>query len=337
MFSPPHDTINLYILPLALLLDFIFGEVPARFHPLCWFGRWTKKQELFWKKNLGKTFLAGSLATLSAIALPLALILILYFSLSSFSRIFSDSVQQGITGGMTIFFVYLCLAPKSLLQHGLAIHRACTQKDLPQARYALSMIVGRDTHALDRDGVLRAAIESISENFTDGILSTLFWATVGLLLGGHLGCILLVTLHRLYNTLDALWGKKNDDYRYFGTMAARTDDFLNYLPARISLLIIGITATLCPFASGRQAFTIGWKYRYSHPSPNSPWSEAAYAGALHLKLGGPISYKSIPAPYPYLGEGTLSPSIKDLSHSLTLTLGNTITSLGICEAILLIG
>ena len=118
--------------------------------------------------------------------------------------------------------------------------------------------------------------------------------------------------------MDALWGKKNDEYRYFGTWAARMDDVLNWLPARLSLILIALAAVIVPGCSASKALRIGWKYRYEHASPNSAWSEAAFAGALNLKLSGPISYKGVPAPYPYIGEGSLQATALDLRRAIIL-------------------
>lgn len=299
------------ILPAALLLDLALGEPPGCCHPVCHFGRWARLMERTWKRLLDKTFLAGSLAALCAVLPPVCLgagiVLLAAAVLPSWAAWCAAALA-----------VYLCMAPRSLAAHARRVLSAARENDLPQAKRKVSMIVGRDTQTLDMHGVLRAAIESVSENLTDGILSTLFWATIGLLLGGPAGCAAAAILHRCFNTLDALWGKKNDEYRRFGTFAARTDDALNYLPARLSLPLIALSCIPIPGMRSRRSLSIGWKYRSAHASPNSAWSEAAFAGALGLKLGGPVAYKGIPAPYPYIGEGRMDARPGDLSRSIVL-------------------
>lgn len=114
------------------------------------------------------------------------------------------------------------------------------------------MIVGRDTERLDRHGMARAAIESVAENLTDGVFSTLFWATAGCLAGGPFGAAFAALTHRVFNILDAMWGKKNDRYRRFGTFAARTDDALNFIPARLILPCISLAALFVKGTSARR-------------------------------------------------------------------------------------
>ena len=158
------------------------------------------------------------------------------------------------------------------------------QGDLEAARRAVAMLVGRDPQQLDACGVARACVESVGENLTDGILATLFWATAGLLLAGLPGAAALAACHRAANVLDALWGRLDETYRCFGTAAARLDDVLNWCPARLSLPCIVLAAALLPGLDAHACRRVGWRDRHAHESPNSAWSEAAFAGALGLRL-----------------------------------------------------
>lgn len=311
--------LSFWILPCAWALDALLGEPPSRLHPLCAAGAWARRTERFWKNRLGKTLAAGALAFVSAVVPGVALA--------------AGTVWASTFG--PAWLPYLCcalwaalaMAPRSLAEHAQRVLAAALSRDDAGAKCAVSMIVGRDTEQLDRAGVLRAAIESVSENLTDGVLSTLFWAAAGWAAGGSVGCAAAVVFHRLANMLDAMWGKKNDEYRHFGTFAARTDDVLNYLPARLSLVLIAAAACLLPGMHGREALFVGWKYRRAHASPNSAWSEAAFAGALGLKLGGPVSYKGLKADYPFIGEGRLDAQPSDLARAVQLM--RAATALGV--------
>lgn len=210
------------------------------------------------------------------------------------------------------------MAPRGLAEHALRVANALRSGKDGEARHAVSMIVGRNTERLDRHGMARAAIESVAENLTDGVFSTLFWAAAGCLAGGASGAAFAALTHRVFNILDAMWGKKNDQYRHFGTFAARTDDALNFIPARLILPCISLAALFVKGTSARRAFTTGWTFRRAHASPNSAWSEAAFAGALGLRIGGPVSYKGVPADYPWIGTGRTEAAVSDLALAIRL-------------------
>lgn len=316
------------LLPAALLLDILLGDPPNAWHPVCAAGYWARKMEKFWKTHLGKTFLSGTMATLSTL---LPFLILAGGSVTAASLLLPEKTGEAVSWGIALLAVYYSMAPRGLARHARAVEQASKTENLEQSRYAVSMIVGRDTKSLDMPGVLRAAIESVAENLTDGVLSTLFWATIGMLFYGPCGCAVAVVLHRVANILDALWGKKNEEYRRFGTCAARTDDVLNYLPARLSLPLISLAALFVRGASAAKGLILGWKYRYAHASPNSAWSEAAFAGALDLQLSGPISYKGIPAPYPYIGEGRRAAVLADLQLSLRLMWMTTLLTTILCS------
>ncbi len=289
----------LALLPATLLIDRLFGEPPARVHPVCLMGSLASRSESLLRRGPNNTrmFLSGVLACLFVV-LPCAAVA------GGLAWAAQRYAGPGAGWLVAVLLVYVCLAPRSLDEHALRVATPLAANDLEGARKAVSMMVGRNTTGLDVHGVARACVESVGENLTDGILSTLFWAGVGLLLFGYPGAASLAVLHRSANVLDALWGKRNEKYIRFGTCAARLDDALNLLPARLSLPCIAFASRLMSSPRYKDTFRVGWKYRAAHESYNSAWSEAAFAGALGLKLGGPAVYGDQVIDHPWIGEGT---------------------------------
>ena len=155
--------------------------------------------------------------------------------------------------------------------------------------------------------MVRGAIESLSENLTDAVTSPCFWCVIGYLLGGVPGAAAGSVFLRAVNTLDACWGYRNERYRFFGSVAARTDDGVHWIPARMTALAIALVSGH-PF----RTFGCAWRHRHDHPSPNSCWSMAAFAGALRIRLGGPTRYEDGVENYPYWGTGKMELNISDL-------------------------
>ena len=179
------------------------------------------------------------------------------------------------------------LAQRSLLDHYDPIHTALACGDLPAARHAVSMIVGRDTAELGEAGVSRAAIESLSESFCDGVIAPLFWLVVLGLPGAW--------AYKAINTADSLIGHPEEPLRAFGGASARCDDIANLLPARLSGLLICL--------AGAGGWRVLWRDHGKHASPNAGWPEAAMAGALGVRLAGPIRYDGELADKPWIGDG----------------------------------
>jgi adenosylcobinamide-phosphate synthase len=178
------------------------------------------------------------------------------------------------------FFVYSMLALRDLIDHVRVVENAIRRNDLPAARSAIAMLVGRDTTRMDFAACRRAAIESLSENFVDGFLSPVFWYVLLGLPG--------LLLFKIVSTMDSMVGYKSPLYIRFGWCGARLDDLMNYLPARLAWLILGLAAGLLPNLSALKAWRIGWEQHSILPGPNPGWSEAATAGALRRRLIGPI-------------------------------------------------
>ena len=196
---------------------------------------------------------------------------------------------------LSILLTSQCLAAKSLRQESMKVYDALTEGELPEARYAVSMIVGRDTHHLDEAGVAKAAVETVAENFSDGVTAPLLFLALG---GPVLGIF-----YKAVNTMDSMVGYQNDRYCYFGRCAAKLDDLLNLIPARISGVMLCLAAPLRKL-SAREAWRIFRRDRKNHKSPNSAHTEAAAAGALGVQLAGPSYYFGKLVEKPTIGDNT---------------------------------
>ena len=305
------------LLPAALLLDRLLGEPPARVHPVCGMGALAATMERVVRRgpNGPRMTLAG-LAACLAVVLPVGLLAALPVRLAG-------EMLGGATAWIVcVVVVSLCLAPRCLDEHARRVALPLEQGGLEAARRAVSMLVGRDPQQLDAHGVARACVESVGENLTDGILSTLFWAAAGLLLAGLPGAAALAACHRAANVLDAMWGKLNETYRCFGTASARLDDVLNWCPARLALPCIVLAAALLPGLDARACRRVGWRDRHAHESPNSAWSEAAFAGALGLRLGGPAWCGPLYRDQPWLGDGTPLATARHIRQAVRLMWGS---------------
>lgn len=195
--------------------------------------------------------------------------------------VFAAARAGGAIGWLVqAFFVYSFLALGDLLRHVWRVERALMRDDLDRARAAVLSLVGRDTDKMDAAACRRASVESLSENLTDGFTSPLFWYAIG-----GLPCL---ALFKVVSTMDSMVGYKTPRYLRFGWCGARLDDVMNYVPARLTWLLIAGVAALLPSCSGRKAFQIGLAQHAILLGPNSGWSEAAAAGGLARRLVGPI-------------------------------------------------
>ena len=180
------------------------------------------------------------------------------------------------------FWCWQLLATKSLKTESMKVKQALDTGTIEDGRKAVSMIVGRDTKSLTEEGVVKAAVETVAENTSDGVTAPLLFLALG---GLPLGMV-----YKAVNTMDSMVGYRNERYRWFGTAAARLDDVLNWIPARLSGLMMCLAAALLPGCSGRRALRVFFRDRRKHSSPNSAHTEAACAGALQLQLAGPNYY-----------------------------------------------
>ena len=202
------------------------------------------------------------------------------------------------------------LAQRSLYRHVLAVVLALERFGLDAGRTAVQHIVGRDVQRLDAPGVARAAIESCAENFSDGVIAPAFWYLV-LGLPGMLA-------YKAVNTMDSMIGHRTPRHQAFGAAAARLDDLLNLVPARVAAVMIALAALAVPRASSSAALAIAWRDAGKHRSPNAGWPEAAMAGALDLALAGPRRYGAAIADDPWLGAGSAQAAPSDIRRTLAV-------------------
>jgi adenosylcobinamide-phosphate synthase len=212
-------------------------------------------------------------------------------------------------GFATAIVAATLLAHRSLDAH-VAVVAPALVRSLEDGRKAVSRIVGRDPDTLDEAGVARAAIESLAENFSDGVVAPLFWLAVL----GLPGCL----AYKAINTADSMIGHLNDRYRQFGWAAARTDDFVNLPASRLAALWLILAAFIVPGASGNAAFTATMRDAAKHRSPNAGWPEAAMAGALGLALGGTRFYHGVRINGAFMGNGRQEATAADIMRALTL-------------------
>lgn len=258
---------------LAVLLDQGLKE-PRRWHPLVGFGRWAGWVE---GRLYGASRLRGALAVALAVAPPALLAV-------GALRLLGPYAWAG-----EALLLYLTLGAASLAQHAAAVRQALEAGDLVRAREQVGRIVSRDTSELDPAGVSRAAVESVLENGNDAAFGALFW----FLVAGAPGAV----VYRLANTLDAMWGYRNDRYRHFGWAAARLDDLLNWLPARLT------AATYALLGKTGAAWRCWRSQAPAWDSPNAGPVMAAGAGTLGVRLGGAAIYHGREEQRPSLGEG----------------------------------
>ncbi|MBQ7694542.1 MAG: cobalamin biosynthesis protein CobD [Lentisphaeria bacterium] len=286
---------TLYILLAAVFVaDALLGEPPNAWHPVAWFGRLAALTEKLFRKLCGNGVLSGALAW-ACLTLPIPL-------LFAFLTAFAENRSRWGGFALGVLCCYFCVALRSLHDHGERIRRPLLRGDLTAARRALAMIVSRDTEDLSGSEIVRGAVESVGENLIDAVTSAWFWIVAGYAVRGLPGAVFGALFLRTVNTLDACWGYKNERYGRFGRVAARTDDAVHFIPARLTLLAIALSA---PLVKGRftETLRIGWRHRHDHPSPNSGYGMAGFAGALKIRLGGPTVYGGEVENYPFWGDG----------------------------------
>ncbi len=278
---------------LGILLDLTLGEV-RKFHLLVGFGNLANAIELLLNKPAASRWtgaLAWGLAVFPLLALSVLILLLVHY------------FNEWLAAVLHIILLYFCLGLRSLHEHNAAIATALQTGDLPEARKRTSYIVSRDTEDADETYLAKASVESVLENGCDAVFATLFWF---ILLGGP-GAV----LYRLVNTLDAMWGYRSTRFLRFGCVAARIDDVMNWIPARLT------ACTYATLGKTRLAWQCWQRQAPGWPSPNAGPVMAAGAGALGLALGGAASYDGVAEVRPPLGEGDTAKAI-DILRALRL-------------------
>jgi adenosylcobinamide-phosphate synthase len=288
------------MMALALAVDAVVGW-PERFyrrigHPVTWMGRLVSAIETRWNRGAPVPRRIGGaccvLAVTAAAAVPAWAV--------------QAQLPEGAPGlVLGAILAWPFIAVRSLHDHVSAVARPLTSGDLAEARRAVSMIVGRDPARLDDRGIARAALESLSENASDGVVAPLFWGAVAGLPG--------IVAYKAINTMDSMIGHRNERYEDFGKVAARFDDIVNIVPARLTGLMIVLVS-----GRPRTSLRVMMRDAHRHRSPNAGWPEAAMAGALGIRLSGPRVYGDRVAEEPWLNAGAADPAPGDLARGLAL-------------------
>lgn len=289
---------------LAWVLDFIIGDPHSWPHPVRWIGNLINAVQRAVRRVCHSDLalrVGGGVMWLAVVGLTYAVAWgVLHLA---------ASVHPWLGFGVEVWMIFTALAGRCLAQSAQAVERPLRAGDLAESRIKLSWIVGRDTSQLQPEQINRAVVETVAENTVDGIIAPLFF----LLLGGAP----LAMAYKAVNTLDSMVGYKHEKYRAIGMVSARLDDVANFIPARLSWLLIGLAAFICR-DNGARALHIGWRDRKNHSSPNCAWSEATVAGALGIHLGGPNDYFGERVNKPWIGDEHRPIAIDDISRTIRL-------------------
>ena len=302
---------------LGYLLDLFLGDPFGGFHPVVWIGNLISRltKGLLKPNDEEKTKQYKGL-------LLVVIVITVSASITALFLWFLYTINSKIGIIIEAVITYQCLATKSLYKESMKVFYALKNEGLTAGRKAVSMIVGRDTEALDETGVIKAAVETVAENASDGVIAPLIYLAIG---GPVLGIV-----YKAINTMDSMIGYKDEKYLSFGRYAAKLDDIVNFIPARISaILMILSCAFLGKDYNGKNAYRIFKRDRFNHASPNSAQTESVCAGALSIQLAGPASYFGKRYEKPFIGDKLRDVELMDIRRANRLMI---LTSL-LCELI----
>ncbi len=295
---------SLIILPLAFGLDLFLGDPRWLPHPIVWMGHAIARCESIFRGWIKNEFRAGLLFALFLICATWGIGFgVVHLALA---------LHAGLGMGVEILLLYYCFSARTLEKEANLVGKALKTGGIVAGRKQVAMIVGREVNTLNETGVVSAAVETVAENFVDGFLSPLFFY--------FLGGVPLALAYKMVNTLDSMVGYKNQRYLFFGRAAARIDDVANYIPARLSVVIIFLAAFLLSRHRGKRAFVTAVKEGKRHKSPNAGYPEAAFAGALAVKLGGPNYYHGTLVEKPFIGIRFARPGLDKIAMACDLML-----------------
>ncbi len=303
---------------MALLLDLFFGDPRWFPHPVRIIGFFCIRCENLFRKLFHSEFWAGVVTVAAVLSLTLGCTASLLLAVASVSH--PASIL------LAIFLLYTSIAARDLVRHSRAVYNSIQNTEsLEPARQAVAQIVGRDTATLGKKGIVRACVETVAENMVDGVTAPLFYAICLTLLAPATGmdplflAVFGAAFYKAVNTMDSMFGYKNDRYLAFGKMAARLDDLVNFLPARLSALTL-VPAAFFLGLDTRHTWSVLKRDRLSHASPNGGHPEAAFAGALGVQLGGASSYFGKELVKPLLGDPVREIEDRDILRSNRLML-----------------
>ncbi len=310
------------LLVLAVIADFVVGDPVYAWHPVRLIGRLLTglEQRL---RALGLDGYGGGILLFACVAsVALSAVAILGAAARAASPLLARVVH--------VLLLYALLALGDLLHHVWKIESAVRRDDLAGARKAVGALVGRDTERMDAAACRRAAVESLSENLTDGFVSPVFWYVLAGLPG--------LVLFKVVSTTDSMVGYKTARYLRFGWCGARLDDVMNYVPARLTWLAIVVVAAVLPGFSGRKAWRVGLAQHAVLLGPNAGWSEAAMAGAIERRIVGPIWLKGVQVTDIWIGDGLDPPleEARDVTRAMAAVVATSAVVVVASTAILLV-
>jgi len=308
-------------LAIAVVADLGIGDPAYRLHPVRLIGDVLVTIERSLRAIGAEGYVGGSVLFVSLAVLSVAAV--------AFTLRVSLMASNSLAWIVHTLLLYTLLALGDLLRHAWRVEDALTRKDLGAARQAVAMLVGRDTDRMDSAACRRTAIESMSENLTDGFVSALFWYGLAGLPG--------LVIFKVVSTMDSMVGFKTAEYLRFGWCGARLDDAMNYVPARLVGGLIAAVAVVVPACSSRKAWTVAVAQHSILPSPNSGWGEAAMAGAIQRRLVGPLWNRGVLVTDVWLGDPQDPPAgtRDDLMRATVVTLAGGLVAALLVEGILL--
>ncbi len=308
---------------IALSIDFFCGDPKWLYHPVRAIGALCVCFESLTRKvlaPLGMRF-CGIMTFFLVLGSSVSMLFLLFYLLAPFS-IF-------LTAAVSVILLYMSFAAGDLLAHSNQVYASLSRSDISQARSDVALLVGRQTDHLDETEITRACVESVAENLVDGITAPLFWSVfAALLLGGIyfepiVWAVAGAYFYKTVNTMDSMFGYKNERYIKFGWLAARFDDLMNYIPARLSSLFIVVAAAILQLDYKNSARVL-FRDRLKNSSPNSGYPEAAVSGALNIELGGNAIYFGQKTEGQLIGAGQRGAMPDDIKHVNKLALATTI-------------
>lgn len=314
---------HLISLVAGFLMDIILGDPYFPFHPIRCIGHLISTLEgMLYGNEIegGSKRLRGAFLVICVLAVTLLVsssILLGAYYLNIYLGVLVESVMT-----------YFILAIRSLEKESMKVHSHLLKGDIDGARHAVSMIVGRDTESLDEAGIIKAAVETVAENTSDGVVAPLIYTALLGPVGGY--------LYKAINTMDSMVGYHNARYETFGSAAAFLDDIVNYIPARVSaLLMIAASFLLGGIFDYKNATRIYFRDRYNHKSPNSAQTESVAAGALSIKLAGDAFYFGKLVKKPTIGDEARQIEVSDIKRMCILMFTTAVLALVLCIALVL--
>lgn len=299
------------IISCAWVLDAVFGDRESMPHPVRVIGRLIQVLETPSRRWIKNRRMAGVFMGL--------LVICSVFGCTHLIVAVTTSINPYFGVAISIAIIYTCLSTRCLGDEARAIVKKLQSGDMTTARRSLARIVGRDTVELNQEEIVRATVETVSENIVDGIISPIFFA--------FLGGAPLAMAYKAINTLDSMIGYKDERYSEFGWFSARLDDGANFIPARLCLIIIPLAALLLFPGRAFRILQVMLRDGHKSPSPNAGYPESGFAAALGIKLGGTCTYRGITHEKPLLGDGEKQHEISDINGAIKLMWCSSITAL----------